>query len=90
MRFSGASKQWRVTAVWMALLLAGCVSGDMRETLTPTGPGSGLSSEQRWHLREAAKSGEPDLLATAARMSWDYPEQKAAIAGFTQRLMSAE
>lgn len=90
MKFSGASNQWRANAVLMALLFAGCVSGDMRETLTPTGPGSGLSSEQRWHLREAAKSGEPELLATSARMSWDYPEQKAAIASFVRHLTTAE
>jgi hypothetical protein len=78
----------RTAVLVMSLILGGCVSGDMRETTTSSGDGMGLSAEQRWHLREAAKSGEPDLLATAARMSWDSPEHKPAIAAYTQELMA--
>lgn len=80
---------WRLGVPMMCtvFLQVGCVSGDMRETVSLGGSGSGLSAEQRSHLRVAAKSGEPELLVTAARMSWDYPEQKAAIAAYSQELM---
>jgi hypothetical protein len=80
---------WRLgmPVTLLALLLAGCVTGDMRESVSQGGAGNGLSAEQRTHLRLAAKSGEPELLSTASRMSWDYPEQKAAIAAYAQELM---
>lgn len=83
------SVRWRLGLAMplLALLLAGCVTGDMRESISQGGAGSGLSAEQRTHLRLAAKSGEPELLATASRMAWDYPEQKAAIAAYAQELM---
>lgn len=87
MKTTAAAAKLGAAMTLLALLLVGCVSGDMRETVTRDGVGSGLSAEQRSHLRVAGRSGEPELLATAARMAWDYPEQKTAIAAYAQELM---
>jgi hypothetical protein len=86
MKTNAAAVQQGATMTLVVLFLVGCVGGDMRETISQGGSGSGLSAEQRSHLREAAKSGEPELLTLAARLSWDYPEQKEAIAAYVLEL----
>lgn len=46
-----------------------------------------LTSEQREQLRSAAASGEPDLIATAARMAWDRPDDAVSLANYAANLV---
>ena len=68
----------------LALLLGGCVGDDFGSARS--GAGGGLSSEQRWQLREASRGGEHELVATLARMAWDNPQQKSSLAGYAADL----
>jgi hypothetical protein len=79
MRRGGKSVCWAV-----ALLLGGCVGDDFGPGRS--GVGAGLTSEQRWHLREASRGGEHELIATAARMAWDHPERKSDLVAYASEL----
>ncbi len=57
------------------------------ETAEARAAGAGLSSEQRWHLRNAAKSGEHELVATVGRMAWDNPQQADALGSYASALL---
>ncbi len=76
--------------LWIGLVvfLPGCVGWDSIG-LRPRGdfPAGNLGSEQREQLRSAAASGEPDLIATAARMAWDKPEEAMSLANYAASLM---
>lgn len=69
-------------------LLCGCVGYDTIG-IRPTGdlPVSGLTKEQMAQLRSAASSGEPSLIATAARMAWETPEHAPALANYAANLI---
>lgn len=49
--------------------------------------GAGLSAEQRWHLRNAAKEGENELISTVGRMAWDNPQQADALGNYASALL---
>lgn len=71
-----------------ALLLAGCVGmdfGDDAGERKPR-PSSQLTADQRWHLKQAAKSGDHELITTVARMAWDDPHRTAALADYAAEL----
>ena len=63
--------------LFVLALLPGCVGMDVGG-----GPQSGdqryayanLNSEQRWALRDAARQGDSELIATVSRMAWDNPQ----------------
>jgi hypothetical protein len=79
----------RLAMVVAALMLAACVNmefsgGDSAEARQS---GAGLSSEQRWHLRNAAKEGEHELVATVGRMAWDNPQQANALGNYAIALL---
>ena len=70
------------------LLIPGCVGWDAMG-VRPRGdfPKGNLSNEQRQALRSAAASGEPDLIATAARMAWDKPDDAVWLANYAASLI---
>ncbi len=71
-----------------AAFCSGCVGWDglgMRQRGNyPVGK---LTIEQREQLRSAAASGEPDLIATAARMAWDKPDDAVSLANYAANLI---
>jgi hypothetical protein len=71
------------------LLLSGCVGldvgggpqgEDQRHTY------ASLNSEQRWELREAARSGDHELVATVSRMAWANPQQAIELGNYAAAL----
>lgn len=71
------------------MMLPGCVTmefpgGDPGEARAAA---AGLSSEQRWHLRNAAKAGENELISTVGRMAWDNPHQADALRKYAVALV---
>lgn len=75
-------------ALAAALLLAGCVGMDMGDDPGGSqGTMGQLSKEQKWHLRSAAKAGEHELSATAARLAWDEPDDRRAIVDYASELL---
>lgn len=71
-----------------AVLAGGCVGYDtMGIRATGDLPVSGLSGEQMNQLKSAADWGEPSLIATAARMAWESPEQADSLANYAANLM---
>lgn len=68
--------------------MVGCVGYDtagIRPTGTlPVGP---LSKEQMHTLRSAASMGEPALVATAARMAWESPDDTVSLANYAGNLV---
>ncbi len=72
-----------------AALLAGCVGMDFGND--PGGgrsrAGAGLTAEQRWNLQSAAKGGEHELVSTVARMAWDAPDSRQALAEYATELL---
>ena len=70
------------------VLAGGCVGYDtMGIRATGDRPVSGLSGEQMNQLKSAADWGEPSLIATAARMAWESPEQADSLANYAANLM---
>lgn len=79
-----------VTFIVLAgLLLAGCVGldigggpqrGDQRYSY------ASLNSEQRWALRDAARSGDHELVATVSRMAWDNPSMAIEFGNYAAAL----
>jgi hypothetical protein len=76
-------------AALAVLLLAGCVgmdvgggpqTGDQRYTY------ANLNSEQRWALRDAARSGDHELVATVSRMAWDNPGSAVELGNYAAAL----
>lgn len=68
--------------------LSGCVGWDgigMRQR--GEYPVGNLTSEQREQLRSAAASGESDLIATAARMAWDKPDDAVSLGNYAANLI---
>jgi hypothetical protein len=69
-------------------LLSGCVgmdlggpqTGDQRYTY------ANLNSEQRWALRDAARSGDHELVATVSRMAWDNPTAAVELGNYAAAL----
>ena len=47
---------------------------------------STLNSEQRWELREAAREGDHELVATVSRMAWDNPQQALEMGNYAAAL----
>ncbi|MBU3666069.1 MAG: hypothetical protein FGM15_09385 [Chthoniobacterales bacterium] len=76
------------TLLPLALLLCGCAGMDLgSDTGGPrTAAGSGLNSEQRTQLRQAAKSGEHELVATVGRMAWDDPSDAIELGNYAASL----
>ena len=70
------------------LLLGGCVgmdlggpqTGDQRYTY------ANLNSEQRWALRDAARSGDHERVATVSRMAWDNPNAAVELGNYAAAL----
>lgn len=71
------------------LLLGGCVgmdvgggpqTGDQRYTY------ASLNSEQRWALRDAARGGDHELVATVSRMAWDNPGAAVELGNYAAAL----
>jgi hypothetical protein len=71
------------------VLLSGCVgmdigggpqTGDQRHTY------ASLNSEQRWALRDAARSGDHELVATVSRMAWDNPGSAVELGNYAAAL----
>lgn len=78
-----------ITFLFAVMVLPGCVTmefpaGDPAEARAA---GGGLSSEQRWHLRNAAKVGENELISTVGRMAWDNPQQADALGNYASALL---
>jgi hypothetical protein len=76
-------------AVVSLFLLAGCVGmdvgggpqrGDQRYTY------ANLNSEQRWALRDAARGGDHELVATVSRMAWDNPSAAVELGNYAAAL----
>lgn len=75
--------------VLAGLFLAGCVGMDVGG-----GPQRGdqryayasLNSEQRWALRDAARSGDHELVATVSRMAWDNPSMAIEFGNYAAAL----
>lgn len=72
-----------------ALLVSGCVGMDLGGG--PQGEDqrhtySSLNSEQRWELREAAREGDHELVATVSRMAWDSPHQAVELGNYAAAL----
>lgn len=72
-----------------AFLLAGCVGmdvgggpqrGDQRYSF------ASLNSEQRWALRDAARGGDHELVATVSRMAWDNPPMAIELGNYAAAL----
>lgn len=72
-----------------AFLLAGCVGmdvgggpqrGDQRYSF------ASLNSEQRWALRDAARGGDHELVATVSRMAWDNPQMAIELGNYAAAL----
>ena len=78
-----------IALAFAVLVLPGCVamefpgggSGEVHSA------GAGLSTEQRWHLRNAAKEGENELISTVGRMAWDNPQQADALGNYASALL---
>jgi len=72
--------------LWLAgaLFLSGCVGDDFGPGRS--GVGAGLTSEQRWHLREASRRGEHELLIALSRMIWETPDRRGALASYAVSL----
>lgn len=71
------------------LMLGGCVgmdvgggpqTGDQRYTY------ASLNSEQRWALRDAARGGDHELVATVSRMAWDNPGAAVELGNYAAAL----
>ena len=71
------------------LFFAGCVGmdvgggpqrGDQRYTY------ASLNSEQRWALRDAARGGDHELVATVSRMAWDNPSAAVELGNYAAAL----
>lgn len=83
-----ARQFWRIPAAAF-VLLAGCVGMDVGG-----GPRTGdqrysyanLNSEQRWTLRDAARSGDHELVATVSRMAWDNPQAAIELGNYAAAL----
>ena len=76
-------------AVAAAVVMSGCVGMDVgagprekeqRHTY------ASLNSEQRWELREAARGGDHELVATVSRMAWDSPHQAIELGNYAAAL----
>lgn len=71
------------------MLLTGCVGMDVGGG--PQGDDqshtyAGLDSEQRWALRDAARGGDHELVATVSRMSWDNPGAAVELGNYAAAL----
>lgn len=78
----------RLAILICASALAGCVGMDMGSDAGGSrGTPGTLSKEQKWHLRSAAKAGEHELSATAARLAWDEPDDRRAIVNYAVELL---
>lgn len=55
-------------------------TGDQRYTY------ANLNSEQRWALRDAARSGDHELVATVSRMAWDNPHAAVELGNYAAAL----
>lgn len=80
----------RLPIVLLVLIcgLSGCVGYDtLGVRATGNLPVSGLSGEQMNQLKSAADWGEPSLIATAARMAWESPDQADSLANYAANLM---
>ena len=76
-------------ALTAAVVMSGCVGMDVgagprekeqRHTY------ASLNSEQRWELREAARGGDHELVATVSRMAWDSPHQAIELGNYAAAL----
>lgn len=45
-----------------------------------------LNSEQRWALRDAARGGDHELVATVSRMAWDNPQMAIELGNYAAAL----
>lgn len=71
----------------VGLLLSGCVGMDTWGVRSHGDlPVEGLTREQMQQLKSAAASGEPALVATAARMAWEDPGHAASLANYAANL----
>lgn len=78
----------RLVLLLVALIHAGCVGYDTAG-IKPTGtlPVGLLTSEQTHALKSAASLGEPSLVATAARMAWESPDDTVSLANYAGNLV---
>ena len=68
-------------------VLGGCVGMDTWGVRSQGNlPVGDLSPEQVAQLKSSYSAGEPDLIATAARMAWDDPERAVWIANYASNL----
>jgi hypothetical protein len=71
----------------VAAALAGCAGMDTWGVHSQGDlPVGDLSDEQVAQLKSAFSAGDPDLIATAARMAWDDPERAGWIANYASNL----
>lgn len=72
----------------LVLVLAGCVGLDTAG-VKPRGdlPVGDLTNEQVAALKSAAAAGEPSLIATAARMAWESPDDAVSLANYAANLI---
>jgi len=74
-------------AVVALSVLGGCVGMDTWGVRSQGNlPVGDISEEQVAQLKSAYSAGEPDLIATAARMAWDDPERAVWIANYASNL----
>ena len=71
-----------------ALLHSGCVGMDMGgpETGDQRHTYASLNSEQRWALRDAARNGDHELVATVSRMAWDNANAAVELGNYAAAL----
>lgn len=71
-----------------ALLLPGCVGMDFGgpRNSGQRGTYANLNSEQRWSLRDAARGGDNELVATVSRMAWDSPQSAFELGNYAAAL----
>ncbi len=72
----------------LVMILAGCVGLDTAG-VKPRGdlPVGELTKEQIATLKSAAAAGEPSLIATAARMAWESPDDSISLANYAANLI---
>ena len=73
----------------VALVMVGCVGMDVGggpRGEDGTAAYASLNSEQRWQLREAARGGDHELVATVSRMAWDNPHQAIELGNYAAAL----
>jgi len=83
------SKSAAALAMSALLFVSGCVGMDFGggpQTRDQRHTYANLNSEQRWALRDAAREGDTELVATVSRMAWDNPQAAVELGNYAAAL----